>query len=159
MEFITYTNEDQLPLLQRLIETDLSEPYSVFTYRYFLNAWPYLCILAMDEGVCVATIVGKHDITKKGVRRGYIAMLVVDKHYRRKGLGSKLINMIIERMAEANCAQVVLETEVTNTSAVRLYENLGFVKDKRLHRYYMNGVDAFRLKLWMSTIELPDTQC
>ena len=44
--------------------------------------------------------------------------------------------------------QVVLETEITNKPALRLYENLGFVRDKRLFRYYLNGVDALRLKLW-----------
>ena len=47
------------------------------------------------------------------------------------------------------CLQVVLETEVSNTGALRLYENLGFVRDKRLFRYYLNGVDALRLKLWL----------
>lgn len=45
--------------------------------------------------------------------------------------------------------QVVLETEITNKAALRLYENLGFVRDKRLFRYYLNGVDALRLKLWL----------
>lgn len=47
------------------------------------------------------------------------------------------------------CSQVVLETEITNKSALKLYENLGFVRDKRLFRYYLNGVDALRLKLWL----------
>lgn len=45
--------------------------------------------------------------------------------------------------------QVVLETEITNQAALHLYENLGFVRDKRLFRYYLNGVDALRLKLWL----------
>lgn len=45
--------------------------------------------------------------------------------------------------------QVVLETEITNKAALNLYENLGFVRDKRLFRYYLNGVDALRLKLWL----------
>lgn len=45
--------------------------------------------------------------------------------------------------------KVVLETEITNKSALKLYENLGFVRDKRLFRYYLNGVDALRLKLWL----------
>ena len=44
--------------------------------------------------------------------------------------------------------QVMLETEVTNKSALRLYERLGFTRDERLLKYYLNGVDAFRLKLW-----------
>jgi hypothetical protein len=44
--------------------------------------------------------------------------------------------------------QVVLEAEVTNAGALRLYENLGFVRDKLLPKYYLNGNDAYRLKLW-----------
>ena len=46
--------------------------------------------------------------------------------------------------------KVVLETEVTNENALRLYERLGFCRDKRLVRYYMNDVDALRLKLWLT---------
>jgi hypothetical protein len=42
---------------------------------------------------------------------------------------------------------VVLEAEVTNSGALALYGNLGFIRAKRLHSYYLNGVDAFRLKL------------
>lgn len=44
--------------------------------------------------------------------------------------------------------QVVLETEVTNGGALNLYTKLGFSKNERLMKYYLNGVDAFRLKLW-----------
>ncbi len=40
-----------------------------------------------------------------------------------------------------------MEAEVTNAGALRLYANLGFIRDKRLLRYYLNGNDAFRLKL------------
>ena len=38
---------------------------------------------------------------------------------------------------------------MTNQSAIRLYEKLGFARDKMLFRYYLNGVDAVRLKLWL----------
>lgn len=31
--------------IQALIDADLSEPYSIFTYRYFINQWPHLCML------------------------------------------------------------------------------------------------------------------
>ncbi len=31
------------------------------------------------------------------------------------------------------------------------YSNFGFLKDKRLQRYYLNGNDAFRLKLPLNT--------
>lgn len=38
---------------------------------------------------------------------------------------------------------------MSNKGALRLYGNLGFAKDKRLAKYYLNGGDAFRLKLWL----------
>lgn len=40
--FVQYKSEDQLPDLVALITVDLSEPYSVYTYRYFLHNWPHL---------------------------------------------------------------------------------------------------------------------
>lgn len=46
-----------------------------------------------------------------------------------------------------NWSQVTLEAEVTNKGALALYGNLGFIRAKRLHKYYLNGVDAYRLKL------------
>eukprot|EP00959_Pyramimonas_sp_CCMP1952_P308695 6460770-Pyramimonas_sp.AAC.1 len=35
-------------------------------------------------------------------------------------------------------SQVMLEAETTNEGALRLYERLGFIRDKRLHKYAPN---------------------
>lgn len=82
--------------------------------------------------------------------KGYIAMLVVKKEYRKLKVGSKLVVLAVEAMRDAGADEIVLETEVINKPALRLYENLGFLRDKRLFRYYLNGLDALRLKLWCS---------
>lgn len=50
IEFVDYVDERQLDDVMRLVGKDLSEPYSVFTYRYFLDQWPELCILAVPKG-------------------------------------------------------------------------------------------------------------
>ncbi|CAM0139515.1 unnamed protein product [Umbelopsis sp. WA50703] len=60
--------------------------------------------------------------------------------------------MSIAAMKEQNADEVVLETEYTNAGALSLYQHLGFIRDKRLYRYYLNGVDAFRLKLFCRTM-------
>ena len=53
----------------------------------------------------------------------------------------------------------MLETEITNQAALKLYEctNLflmyvafGFIRDKRLAQYYLNGNDAYKLKLFVT---------
>ena len=44
IEFVDYGGESDLSDVIALIEKDLSEPYSIFTYRYFINNWSRLCI-------------------------------------------------------------------------------------------------------------------
>lgn len=77
-------------------------------------------------------------------------MLVVKKEYRKLKIGSKLVIMAINAMKDSRADEIVLETEVINKPALKLYENLGFIRDKRLFRYYLNGLDALRLKLWLA---------
>jgi hypothetical protein len=56
-----FSDETQLPAIVALIEKDLSEPYSVYTYRYFIHGWPKLCVLAKDGDVTVGVVVCKAD--------------------------------------------------------------------------------------------------
>ena len=67
--FVDYKDESRLEDVDRLVASDLSEPYSIFTYRYFLNRFPDLCILAVDEatGEVCGCVVGKIDIEDSGV--------------------------------------------------------------------------------------------
>lgn len=46
---------------------------------------------AMCEGKCVGVIVSKLD-NHRGIFRGYIAMLAVDKEYRKLGIGKNFLN-------------------------------------------------------------------
>lgn len=45
----SYRGEQQLDAIRKLIDADLSEPYSVYTFRFFINDWPFLtfcvCVL------------------------------------------------------------------------------------------------------------------
>ena len=79
--------------------------------------------------------------------RGYIAMLAVSAEYRGQGVATALVKMAIDAMIKGNADEIVLETEETNTPAMRLYERLGFLRSKKLHRYYLNGNSAYRLVL------------
>ena len=82
-------------------------------------------------------------------------MLAIDQSYRKQGLGSQLVKLIMANLQQMGAQEViclieiVLETEANNLGALRLYERLGFVRDKKLTKYYLNGIDAFRLKLWL----------
>lgn len=79
----------------RLIQAELSEPYSIYTYRYFIYNWPKLCFLAAHDNQYVGAIVCKLDM-HMNVRRGYIAMLAVRKEYRKLKIGTTLVTKAIE---------------------------------------------------------------
>lgn len=49
INYVNYQSEVQMPDIIQLIQKDLSEPYSVYTYRYFINNWGKLCFLVSDN--------------------------------------------------------------------------------------------------------------
>jgi N-alpha-acetyltransferase 30 len=151
----TYPGEHLISEITELMQEELSEPYPIFTYRYFLNDFPDSCLMAYDKEQFIGCIIGKCDKTKKGKMKGYIAMIAVRKDQRGKKIGKKLGELFLDQMRNFyNAHEVYLETEVTNLAALGLYEGLGFVRTKRLFNYYLNGNSAFRLKMWMKEFNL-----
>ena len=75
--YLSYSDESQMPLIMRLIQKDLSEPYSIYTYRYFIHNWPNLCFLAMVGQTCVGAIVCKLDLHKKVGLVMFLVLLLV----------------------------------------------------------------------------------
>lgn len=83
-------------------------------------------------------------------------MLAVSSSFRGQGIATSLVKKAIDAMAARSADEVVLETEETNVPAMRLYERLGFLRSKKLHRYYLNGNSAYRLVLLLKSVD-PDS--
>ncbi len=45
MQYEHRLEEQYLPAIRALISRDLSEPYSIYVYRYFLYQWGHLCFM------------------------------------------------------------------------------------------------------------------
>jgi N-alpha-acetyltransferase 30 len=115
--------------------------------------------LSPEDKSLIGVIVCKlevHAAHSTPTRRGYIAMLAVASPYRGHGVATALVKMAIGAMADRKADEIVLETEETNIPAMRLYERLGFLRSKKLHRYYLNGSSAYRLVLLLKSID-PDS--
>jgi len=183
LKYIQYDHSlesEYLPAIRALISKDLSEPYSIYVYRYFLYQWGHLCYMVSpyvircelgslrkltqrqalnpSDSSLIGVIICKlepHASHSPPTLRGYIAMLAVSAPYRGHGVATSLVKAAIDAMTQRNADEIVLETEETNVSAMRLYERLGFLRSKKLHRYYLNGNSAFRLVLLLKHID-PD---
>ncbi|CAH7685779.1 acyl-CoA N-acyltransferase [Phakopsora pachyrhizi] len=149
-EFRTYQSDiDELRLIIDLIDKELSEPYIIYTYRYFLTYWPHLCILAFQKltNDLVGVIICKQNENRVPSNRGYIAMLITKQSHRKLGIARSLVQIAIEKMVKDGAQEIVLETESDNREALNFYKNLGFIREKRLYAFYLNRKDAFRLVL------------
>ena len=98
----------------------------------------------------------QHAAHSPATYRGYIAMLAVASAHRGQGVATALVRMAVDAMAARHADEVVLETEETNIPAMRLYERLGFLRSKKLHRYYLNGNSAYLLVLLLKSVD-PDS--
>ena len=170
LQYIQYEHaleKRYLPSIRALISKDLSEPYSIYVYRYFLYQWGNLCFMVISHPTTTTGLISKqaldardsslvgvvickletHQSHSPPTLRGYIAMLAVSSAYRNNGIATMLVRKAISAMEERDADEVVLETEETNEHAMRLYEGLGFLRSKKLHRYYLNGSSAYRLVL------------
>ena len=130
---ISYSAE-HIQAIMSLIQQDLSEPYTIYTFRYFLHNWPSHSHIYMENSKIVGVVISRlepHQGRYKTTCRGYIAMLAVQKDFRSKGIGYKLVKRCLQVLKEQNADEVVLEAEVDNIAALRLYEGFGFIRDKR----------------------------
>lgn len=152
--YVPYEGEIMLPDIVSLMEETLSEPYNVYTYRFFLEKNPDLCLLAYVDGKCVGAVVSKIMETPKRVQ-GNLGMVSVRRNFRRLGIGRYLVQWTLDMLQKKGCDEVVLETEVKNYEALTLYESLGFVRTKFLPNYYTTRENAYRLKFFFNPI--PDT--
>lgn len=111
LSYIQYGQDKEaeyLPAIRQLISKDLSEPYSIYVYRYFLYQWGDLCFMTVDTtGTLIGVIVCKLEIHRGGPLRGYIAMLAVKDDQRGKGIATKLVRMAVEAMADKDADEVL----------------------------------------------------
>jgi ribosomal-protein-alanine N-acetyltransferase len=77
---------------------------------------------------------------------GHIITIDVIAAARRSGVGSLLLRAAEDRLRQAQCKSVELETAVDNVSALQFYKRHGYSVIKTFPRYYSNGVDALVLQ-------------
>ncbi|PVH21624.1 hypothetical protein CXQ85_000606 [Candidozyma haemuli] len=146
-------SKSQFDSVSQIIDRHLSEPYSIYVYWFFFHKWSQYCFLVSDvhNDEIIGVIISKVEAHREVRMRGYIGMLVILPEYRGRRIATKLVQMTISKMiAWDSIDEVMLETEVINSAALKLYESLGFLRAKRLYRYYLNTHDAYRLLLPIS---------
>jgi len=73
----------------------------------------------------------------------HIVSIAVKEKWRRRRIGSLLLNTLLEECRKHGAWRAILEVAVDNKPAVNLYLKHGFIVKKIIPRYYSSGRDAF----------------
>jgi ribosomal-protein-alanine acetyltransferase len=83
-----------------------------------------------------------------------IENVIVDESHRKRGLGSLLVQELLEEARKAGVGSIILEVRVSNLPALRLYENIGFKQEGRRKNYYNRPVeDALLYRFLLQTCD------
>ena len=99
---------------------------------------------AFDDNELVGVCGLGRELSLKQRHAGFIRGMHVVPHFRRRGVGRALLRAALDRaIAWPDVEQLTLIVTATNTAAVALYEELGFVAFGRAPRALRVGVQYF----------------
>jgi ribosomal-protein-alanine N-acetyltransferase len=130
------TNKENISDLRRINEIVLPVNYAKKVYDQIVhfNRFSYIVYDGDRPIAAVGCRLEEKDLSKYKLN---IMTLSVLEEYRRQGIGTALVKLIV-----ASCkgitkiAEVYLNVQISNLEAVKLYESLGFAVTHRIENYY-----------------------
>ena len=138
LHFRNFEHEDLFEVV-RLANRSLNESYDGGLFLQLGDLYPDGFIVCESRAGIAGFLLGV-------IERAYearILILAVDERARSKGIGARLVKLFEERFMHRAIRRINLEVRVSNETAIKLYEKLGFEKRKILPRYYADGEDAY----------------
>ena len=107
--------------------------------------------IVAQKGESDSDIIGVCELIRdcKSKGRIFIFSFYIDRDYRKKGIGKKLLGEVVDILKYEGFAEVELTVDPDNESAVGLYKRFGFKKVALRENEYGRGVnrDLMRLEL------------
>jgi len=120
-------------------------PWSRSLFQQIYLHYPEGFLIAEEEGQIVGYAI--FEIEDQGGLVGHLLNIGVDKNHRRRGIGSLLLNTILNNIIRSGALEVYLEVFKSNLDARRFYATFGFKEEKEIKNYYGRGEDGILMRL------------
>jgi [ribosomal protein S18]-alanine N-acetyltransferase len=127
--------EADVPDIVRIECLSYAFPWTEGIFRDCLRV-NYTCRVAQ-----IGFAVAGYGIMSAAAGEAHLLNLCVDEEYRCRGIGRRLLAHLIQVAAGIGANEAFLEARPSNTSAIRLYQSLGFVQIG-MRRGYYQAVDG-----------------
>jgi ribosomal-protein-alanine N-acetyltransferase len=144
--------------IRRMRVEDVDMVFSIET-QVFPTPWSRRAFLTeITENSLAHYIVAELDFRVIGysgmwviLDEAHITNIAVHPLYRRRGIGSMLLQEMIDRAYCLGATRMTLEVRVSNTSARKLYEQFHFVK-RGLRRKYYTDTQEDAIIMWLDDL-------
>lgn len=135
-----FTEDDQARVLEIEVAS-FPDPWPPSFFNYIKGKAPGLFIVAEDGGEIVGYVIGElREIMFSGVSHrskvGHILNIAVDEGWRKRGVGTLLMEEIEVRFGRMDASKVTLEVRESNSTARSFYQGRGFAEIGRVKAYY-----------------------
>jgi ribosomal-protein-alanine N-acetyltransferase len=131
-----------LPEIEEIEQRAYTTPWSRSMFASELAKGTSICLGAFEGDELVGYIVNS-----RYVDAWHVMNVAVEPKFQRRGIASRLLERLFELTGEDDGRGYTLEVRVSNKSAIRLYEKLGFERHGIRRGYYTdNREDA--LIMW-----------
>ena len=117
--------ENEWKIKEELLDNTYEYEYPIEEddYNDFINNYDKNIFLYYWKNECVGQIIFK----KYWNENTYIQDFAVNRNYRNKGIGSLLMDKVVEWTKNRNLKGIMLETQDVNIAACRFYQKYGFI--------------------------------
>jgi len=108
-----------------------------------------LLFLKLEIGVLKEKLIGFIIILKDKYNRANLINILIDSKYHRNGFGTLLLRNALNRLKKKSkrIKKIILNVNVKNLPAIRLYEKFNFKIIEKIEHYYYTGEDAYLMEL------------
>ncbi len=121
---------DDVQMVAAVEDRSYTFPWSDGIFRDCLRAGYYCCVAEIDH------IVIGYGVMSTGAGEAHVLNLCVGEEYRFRGIGSQLLEHLLEFAGSLGVSDVFLEVRPSNTVAIRLYQSRGFAQIGVRRGYY-----------------------
>jgi ribosomal protein S18 acetylase RimI-like enzyme len=104
------------------------------------------CVVAESSGSETSGTIAGFILTERNAEIAHIITLDVLESYRRKSIGSLLLEAAEREAISHGVTSMYLETATTNKAAIALWEKHGYRETATIENYYGRGQNAFEMQ-------------
>ena len=123
--------ESDIPAIMEIERSSFTTPWAEISFLNEIYKKYGIAKVAVSEGKLIGYICVNYVF-----HESHILNLAVHQDFRKRGVGTILMNEIMRDLKKKGCVFMYLEVRISNTGAQAFYERFGFKADSKRKKYY-----------------------